>query len=85
MYEAAKQLSAIFQENPDYIELLSAPNLPKPERIALAKQALSGNVPDTLCAFVQLLCERGYLPLGFNPLRLMFSSLEPCGSISNDN
>ena len=54
VYEAAKQLSAIFQENPDYIELLS-------ERIALAKQALSGNVPDTLCAFVQLLCERGYL------------------------
>ena len=61
VYEAAKQLSAIFQENPDYIELLLAPNLPKPERIALAKQALSGNVPDTLCAFVQLLCERGYL------------------------
>lgn len=56
VYEAAKQLSAIFQENPDYIELLSAPNLPKPERIALAKQALSGNVPDTLCTFVQLLC-----------------------------
>ena len=61
VYEAAKQLSAIFKENPDYIELLSAPSLPKPERITLAKQALSGNVPDTLCAFVQLLCERGYL------------------------
>lgn len=61
VYEAAKQLSAIFKENPDYIELLSAPNLPKPERLAAAKQSLSGNVPDILCAFVQLLCERGYL------------------------
>lgn len=61
VYEAAKQLAAIFKENPDYIELLSAPSLPKPERITLAKQSLSGNVPDTLCAFVQLLCERGYL------------------------
>lgn len=61
VYEAAKQLSAIFKENPDYIKLLSAPSLPKPERITLAKQSLSGNVPDTLCAFVQLLCERGYL------------------------
>ena len=61
VYEAAKQLSAIFKENPDYIELLSAPNLPKSERLAAAKQSLSGNVPDVLCAFVQLMCERGYL------------------------
>lgn len=61
VYEAAKQLSVIFKENPDYIELLSAPNLPKSERLAAAKQSLSGNVPDVLCAFVQLLCERGYL------------------------
>lgn len=61
VYEAAKQLAAIFKENPDYIELLSAPNLPKSERLAAAKQSLSGNVPDVLCAFVQLLCERGYL------------------------
>lgn len=61
VYEAAKQLAAIFKENPDYIELLSAPNLPKSERLAAAKQSLSGNVPDVLCAFMQLLCERGYL------------------------
>lgn len=59
--EAMQMLRTLFAREPDYIAFLSAPNIPKAERIAAARQALSGNVPQTLCSFVLLLCERGYI------------------------
>lgn len=59
--EAIRSLQALFEENPNYLAFLSAPNIPKKERVSAVRQALQGHVPATLCSFVQLLCERGYI------------------------
>lgn len=61
VYESVQALRTIFFEAPDYISILSAPNIPKAERIAAVKLALTHKVPQSLCSFVQLLCARGHI------------------------
>lgn len=51
----------LFQQNPEYVDFLASPSIPKRERIAAIEQALSGNVQDYVVFFVQLLCERGHI------------------------
>ena len=51
----------LFDENPDYIKLLSAPNIPKEERVAALDEAFSGRVHPWLLNWLKLLCERGYI------------------------
>lgn len=49
-----------FQSNPDYVALLSAPSIPKQERLALLDEAFKDIAPSAL-SFVKLLCEKGRL------------------------
>lgn len=60
VYEAAKQLSAIFQENPDYIELLSGAESAKTGTDRSCKTGTFRKRSRHALRFVQLLCERGY-------------------------
>ena len=48
-------------ENEAYVRLLSAPNIPKPERVAALDQAFSGRVHTYVLSFLKLLCERGHI------------------------
>ena len=49
----------VFEENPEYVDFLSSPNIPKSERIAAIEQAFTGSVPEYVVSFLSLFCERG--------------------------
>lgn len=59
--DALRAVREIFRVNPEYMELLSAPNIDKRERIDAVRDAFYGNVPDHLCFFLELLTERGHI------------------------
>lgn len=62
--EILEQLLAVrrlMQENPDYVRLLSAPNLSKGERLCALDEAFAGRVHTYLLSFLKLLCERGHI------------------------
>ncbi len=61
IYAQLRELQALMEENPDYVRLLSAPNLPKPERLAALDEAFSGRIHPYLLHFLKLLCERGHI------------------------
>lgn len=59
--EFSKQLKTVkreFRENPDYVLLLSAPGIPKAERISLIEQSFSG-CHEYVLSLLRLLCENG--------------------------
>lgn len=56
--DAAAQL---LRANPDYLHLLSMPNLPKKERCGLLDEAFRGQVHPYILNFLKLLCENGTL------------------------
>ena len=51
----------IMADNPDYLHLLSMPNLPKKERCGLIDEAFSGQVHPYVVNFMKILCENGTL------------------------
>ena len=51
----------LFDENPDYVKLLYAPNIARSERTALLDEAFSGRIHPYLLSFLKLLCENGYM------------------------
>jgi len=55
-----RAVRALFAENAEYARLLSSPNIPKGERIALLDQAFGGRVHPFLLNFLKLITERGY-------------------------
>ena len=56
------EVTALMDQNPDWLRLLSQPNIPKAERCALLHTALAENgVEPYLLNFLKLLCENGYL------------------------
>lgn len=59
--EGFKVLSEIFDNNPEYVQLVSSPALPKKERLSLLKEALGNNFPENLTSFTMLMCEKGVL------------------------
>lgn len=56
-----KGVRDIFHANPDYLRLLSAPNIPKPERLEKLDEAFAASVHPYLLSFLKLLCEQGNL------------------------
>lgn len=56
-----KGVRDVFHVNPDYIRLLSAPNIPKPERLEQLDEAFSASVHPYLLNFLKLLCEQGHI------------------------
>ena len=51
----------LFDQHPDYVKLLFAPNIAKAERTALLDEAFSGRIHPYLLSFLKLLCENGYI------------------------
>ena len=61
IYGQLRGIRELLEAEPEYVRLLSAPNLPKPERLAALDEAFSGRVHPYLLSFLKLLCERGHI------------------------
>ena len=53
-------LSQSFSEEPDYLRLLSAPNLSKPERCDIVDRSFQGKTHPYVVNFLKILVEKGY-------------------------
>ena len=54
-------LEQSFRENPDFIRLLSSPNLPKRERCQILDDSFRGKVQPYVLNFLKILTEKGYM------------------------
>ena len=61
LLEELTVLSQSFRENPDFIRLLSSPNLPKQERCQILDDSFRGNVHAYVLNFLKILTEMGYM------------------------
>ena len=59
--EGLNLVAGMARENPEILDFLAAPNIPKKERTGALEKALSGNVPEYVLSFAQLLCEHGHI------------------------
>ena len=53
-------VDGVVESNPEYIKFLSAPSIPKTERLEAVEAAFGGRVHQYICSFLKLLTERGY-------------------------
>lgn len=51
----------VFGQQPDYLRLLTAPNIPKAERSGLLQESLGGKVHTYVLNFLKILTEKGYI------------------------
>jgi len=56
-----KVLGEVFSQNPDYMRLLSTPNLSKDERCQILDEGFSGRVQPYVLNFLKILTEKGYV------------------------
>ena len=61
--EALDEVIKVFDDNPAYIDFLSAPNIPQSERLSAIRQAFSEAVPAQVVSFLQLLCQNNRMHL----------------------
>ncbi len=61
--EALDEVIKMFDENPAYVDFLSAPNIPQSERLSAIKEAFSDAVPAQIVSFLQLLCQNNRMHL----------------------
>lgn len=54
------QMQGVFEQEPDYLRLLSAANIPRQERCALADGAFRDKVHPFVLNFLKILTEKGY-------------------------
>lgn len=60
-YDALNTCWTAFHENPEYVDYLSSPAVPKDERCDALQAAFKEAVPEYILSFLCLLCERGRL------------------------
>lgn len=58
-YESLKTVRLTLKENPEYLQFLSTPSIPKDERTAALEGAFGGRINKNVLSFLQLLCEYG--------------------------
>ena len=54
-------VKGIFDDNPDYVTLLSEPSIPKKERIRLLDEAFTNSLEEYLLNFIKILVEKDLL------------------------
>ena len=59
--EELNVLGEAFSQNPDYLRLLSTPNLPKDERCRILDEGFAGRVQPYVLNFLKILTEKGYV------------------------
>ncbi len=58
-YNGLKLVEAVFKENPEYLQFLSTPSIPKSERTQALAAAFEEKIHEHILSFLQLLCEHG--------------------------
>ena len=58
-YEELHLVSDEFKDNPEYINILSSPNIPVKRRHALLTEAFGKHIHEYVLSFVKLICEKG--------------------------
>ncbi len=58
-YGDLKLVDKAFAENPEYVELLTAHNIPKADRLSCIETAFADKVCKHILSFLQILCEKG--------------------------
>ena len=61
LLEELNVLNSAFRENPDFIRLLSSPNLSKQERCTVLDDSFRGKVHPYVLNFLKILTEKGYM------------------------
>ena len=61
LYLQLKGVRDVFHQEPDYLRVLSAANLPLNERLGVLDQTFSGRVHPYVLNFLKLLTERGHI------------------------
>ena len=59
--EELKVLDESFSQEPDFLRLLSSPNLPKAERCQILDDSFRGKIDPYLLNFMKILTEKGYI------------------------
>lgn len=54
-------ISGIFNENPEYVKLLSSPSVEMNTRLGLLESAFKESVHEYVLSFLKLLCEKGHI------------------------
>lgn len=57
--DALDTVLKVTEENPEYIDFLASPDIPRQERVGAVEAAFGGKVPEHIVSFVSLLCDRG--------------------------
>ena len=60
---ALDNVAAVFDQTPEYMELLTSPGIPLCERVGLLQTTFGQKMPEMVCSFLGLLCEKGRLRL----------------------
>lgn len=58
-YDGLKLVEKVFNENPEYLQFLSTPSIPKSERTHALLCAFEEKINNHVLSFLQLLCEHG--------------------------
>ncbi len=61
MVQELNTLQQVFDENPQFTKLLSAPNLSKQERCGILDESFRGKVQPYVLNFLKILTEKGYI------------------------
>lgn len=61
--EGLKAVLKQFEENPEYVDFLASPAIPKAERTAALETAFSDVLPEDVLSFLCILCQRGQIRL----------------------
>lgn len=56
---ALESVCAVFDQNPEYMDLVSSPAIPLAERCAILESTFSGAFPEMVVSLVGLMCEKG--------------------------
>ena len=59
--QALDLISEIFDESPQYVELLSSPVISKRERLDIFTKSFGGKIPEYVFSFIMMLCDNGYI------------------------
>ncbi|MBR4711925.1 MAG: ATP synthase F1 subunit delta [Clostridia bacterium] len=57
--EQLRGIGALLRAEPDYVRLLTSPDIPAEERVGLMRKAFAGCADDELVSFAALVCRRG--------------------------
>ncbi|MBQ3557543.1 MAG: ATP synthase F1 subunit delta [Oscillospiraceae bacterium] len=57
--QVLEQVKAVFEDQPDYPQLLASPAIPMAERLRAVEAAFADMAPEHVLSYLKLLCEKG--------------------------